>query len=73
MTRTSLLKTFLNTSTEVHAATHGIYAGLTEWKGAELPDNQEVQDEPHYFKGGYITGTLIRWGALIWMTSLVVS
>ncbi len=70
MTRKPLLDTFLNTSAEVHAATHGIYAGLTEWKGSELPDNPDVAAEPHYYKGGYIAGTLIRWGALIWIASV---
>ena len=34
--RSDLIDTFLNTSAEVHAATHGIYAGMTEWKGGYI-------------------------------------
>ena len=55
------MSTFLDTNTEIHAATHGIYAGMTEWKGMELPNNPDIQKEPHYFKGGYIAGTILRW------------
>jgi len=69
--RSDLLDTLFDTSAEVHAAVHGIYAGIDERKGAELPDIPDVTIEPHYFKGGYIAGTLIRWGALIWLASLV--
>ena len=65
MTRIELIETFLDTPAEVHAAVHGIYAGLTEWKGAELPDDAEVQDEPQYYRGGVIVGTLIRWAAIL--------
>lgn len=64
----NLIDEFLSTSAEVHAATHGIYAGITEWKGTELPDNPDIKIEPHYFKGGYIVGTLIRWIFLVLMT-----
>lgn len=63
----TFLDTFLDTPTEVHAATHGIYAGMTEWKGAELPDNPDVVAEPNYFRGGYIAGTLIRWGMAVFI------
>lgn len=65
------LPKLLPTPTEVRAATHGIYAGLTEWKGAELPSDPDIAAEPAYFKGGYIIGTLIRWGVLICLASLV--
>lgn len=64
----NLIDEFLNTSAEVHAATHGIYAGMTEWKGTELPDNPDIDIEPHYFKGGYVVGTLVRWVFLVIMT-----
>jgi len=60
-----MMSEFMNKIPEVHAMVHGIYAGLTEWKGSELPQNEDVRAEPHYFKGGYIVGTLMRWGALI--------
>ena len=56
---------FMNEIPEVHATVHGIYAGLAEWKGTELPQNEDIQAEPHYFKGGYIIGTLMRWCAIV--------
>jgi hypothetical protein len=59
------MSTFLDTNAEIHAVTHGIYAGMTEWKGMELPDNEDIQKEPHYFKGGYIAGTILRYLLLI--------
>lgn len=59
------LGTFLNDTAEIHAFVHGIYTGLTEWRGAEIPDNPDVRAEPHYYKGGYIFGTLLRWAAII--------
>jgi hypothetical protein len=62
----------MNTSAEVHATTHGIYAGLTEWKGTELPNNPDVQLEPHYYKGGYICGTLLRWTAILLLGSRIL-
>ncbi|RLG32919.1 hypothetical protein DRN97_06235 [Methanosarcinales archaeon] len=53
---------FLNTHAEVHAFVHGIYAGLTEWKGidSETMKNPDVIKEPHYAKGGYILGTFLK-------------
>lgn len=72
MTHKKLLSTFLNTSAEVHAAVHGIYAGMTEWKGTEIPDNPDINTEPHYFKGGYIVGTLIRWCIIIYLSSTMI-
>ena len=36
------IATFRDAAAEVHAATHGVYAGLTEWKGAELPDDADI-------------------------------
>jgi len=65
----STLSTFMNETAEIHAFVHGIYAGLTEWRGAQLPDNEDVITEPHYFKGGYIFGTLMRWVAIIYLGS----
>jgi len=65
MTRKDLIDTFVNTPVEAHAITHGIYAGLTEWKGTELPNNPDIILEPHYFKAGYICGTLLRWTAIL--------
>jgi len=56
------LSEFLNTYAEIHAFVLGIYCGLTEWKGldSETLNNPDVQKEPHYTRGGYIVGTLLR-------------
>ena len=63
MTQLSIFKEFLSTYQEIHAFIHGIYAGLTEWKGLEeaIWDNEDCYSEPHYVKGGYILGTIMRW------------
>ncbi|AGM11198.1 hypothetical protein M197_gp33 [Haloarcula hispanica tailed virus 2] len=53
---------FLSYAAEWHALTHGIYAGLRSRRPAPgpLPDNPDVEAEPHYYKGGYIIGTLLQ-------------
>lgn len=64
----NLFKTeFLNTYTEIHAFTIGIYVGLTEWKGIDdkTMQNPDVCAEIHYAYGGYITGTILRWVMII--------
>lgn len=57
---------FLSTAAERHAFVHGVYAGFRtrpfNLKAPDLPDNDDVQEEPHYFKGGYIIGTLVQFG-----------
>ena len=52
---------------EIHAFIHGLYCGLTEWRGidSETMKNEEVQKEPHYAKAGYIVGTLLRIAILV--------
>ena len=65
-----LLPEFMNTHEEVHAVTHGIYAGMTEWKG--MPDNQDVIKEPRYYKCGYIAGTMLRWSAILLIGSVMI-
>lgn len=59
----SLLNEFLSTHEEVHAFAHGIYAGLTEWKGidSETLKNPDVVAELHYARGGYCIGVILRW------------
>ena len=61
-----LLSEFLSTHAEVHAFVHGIYAGLTEWKGidSKTMQNPGVILGPHYTKGGYILGTMLRVGII---------
>lgn len=67
MNKKELLNEFLSTHQEIHAFVLGIYSGLTEWKGldSETMQNPDVEAEPHYAKGGYIIGTLIRWIMLL--------
>ena len=64
---TSSLEEFLSSYSELHAFTHGIYSGLVEWKGIKetMWEDVDCNTEPHYVKGGYILGTLIRWGFII--------
>ena len=67
MNQSSILSEFLSTHAEVHAFAHGIYSGLTEWKGidSETMQNPDVIREPHYAKGGYILGTMLRVGVIL--------
>jgi len=59
----------------VHAFVHGIYAGLTEWKGidSETMQNPDVIQEPHYVKGGYILGTMLRVGIILLIGKQILS
>ena len=52
----------LSYSAEWHAAAHGAYDGMRSWKArpGELPDNPDVQAEPHYYKGAYVIGTVLQ-------------
>lgn len=54
---------FLSTRREIHAFTHGLYAGMKDWKPSPggLPDNDDVQAEPHYYKGGFVVGTVLQF------------
>ena len=67
MSQSGLLSEFLSTHEEIHAFVHGIYAGMTEWKGidSETMKNPDVVVEPHYCKGGYILGTILRVGIIL--------
>lgn len=53
---------FMSYAAETHAIGHGLYHGLTSKSptATELPDNKDVQAEPHYFKGAYVVGTLLQ-------------
>jgi len=52
---------------EIHAFIHGLYCGLTEWRGidSETMKNEDVKKEPHYAKAGYIVGTLLRVAIIV--------
>jgi len=68
------LNEFLSTYAEIHAFVLGIYCGLTEWKGldSETLNNPDVQKEPHYAKGGYILGTLLRVAIILLIGAKVI-
>lgn len=52
----------LSYSAEWHALQHGLYDGLTSkpLTAPELPDNPDVQAEPHYYKISYVGGTVLQ-------------
>jgi len=53
---------FLSYAAEVHAFAIGLYNGMRSWRvrPTGLPDNDDVQTEPHYYKGAYVIGTLLQ-------------
>jgi len=53
---------FMSTHAEAHALAHGLYAGMRNRHAfpGDLPDNKDVQKEPHYYKGGYFIGTITQ-------------
>jgi hypothetical protein len=58
---------FLSYSVEWHAFAHGVYAGLRKKrpKPKGLPENEDVQREPAYYKGGFVLGTLLQAALVI--------
>lgn len=58
---------------EWHAFSHGVYDGLTtrprRWSKHEKPDNKDVEKEPHYYKGGFVIGSVIQIGAIAGLTA----
>ena len=67
-------KEFLSTYAEIHAFVHGIYAGMTEWKGIDCMtlQNPDVKKEPHYAKGGYILGTFLRIAIIVFLAKILI-
>ena len=65
---------FLSSYAEIHAFTHGIYAGLTEWKGIDSStmQNPDVLEEPHYAKGGFILGTFVRIAIIVLLSKTLL-
>lgn len=58
---------FLSTRPEWHATAHGLYDGMRTWKlrPTDLPNNNDVQNEPQYYKAFYVIGTLIQLAIVI--------
>jgi len=53
---------FLSTTTEWHSLALGVYDGMKTWRvrPKEMRDNKDVENEPHYYAGGYVVGTLLQ-------------
>lgn len=58
---------FLSWSGEWHALTHGVYKGLTSKAlvTPPVPEFEDVEKEPHYYRGGYVIGTLLQVALLV--------
>jgi hypothetical protein len=52
----------LSYAAEWHAFSHGVYDGMRSLRArpGDLPENEDVEKEPHYYKGAYIIGTLLQ-------------
>lgn len=56
-----VLQQFANTPPEVHAIAHGLYDGyFRSTDPGHIPKYDDVQAEPHYYKGGYLVGHLAQ-------------
>lgn len=53
---------FLSYAAEWHSVTHGVYMGLTTrpWRTPPEPAVDDVVKESHYYRGGYVIGTLLQ-------------
>lgn len=49
-------------SAEWHAFSHGVYHGFTTkpLSHPDPPDRDDVQKEPAYYRGGYVTGSVLQ-------------
>jgi hypothetical protein len=58
---------FLSYAAEWHAFSHGVFDGMRSPspRPGELPDNPDVEAEPHYYKGAYVIGTLLQLGIAV--------
>lgn len=47
---------------EWHAFAHGMYVGFTTkpWYTPTVPDNPDVAKELHYYRGGYVAGSVLQ-------------
>lgn len=65
---------FLSTRTELHAVGIGLYDGMRTWRHRpdSLPENEDVQAEPHYYKGAYVVGTVLQTTIAIIALLLIV-
>lgn len=58
---------FLSYGAEWHALAHGVYNGMRSLRArpGELPDRPDVRAEPHYYKGGYVAGTVLQLAVVV--------
>jgi hypothetical protein len=73
-----MIEEFLSSNREIHAFGIGVYHGfidIRDWSGLpdELPDeNDDVDREPHYAKGGYVLGAVLRIGCVLLLGSQII-
>lgn len=53
---------FLSYAAEWHSFTHGVFKGFTTqpFQTPPQPDNKDVKEESHYYRGGYLLGTALQ-------------
>lgn len=58
---------FLSYSAEWHSFVHGFYDGMRTVKPVtrKLPDNDDVQKEPAYYKGAFVIATFLQLGLAV--------
>lgn len=59
---TNPLTTFLDEPAEWHALSHGVYVGFTSHplQTPPTPKREDVRRESHYYRGGYVVGSLLQ-------------
>lgn len=57
---------------EWHAFVYGMYDGITSLRfdPGHAPDNPDVDQETHYYKGGFVVGTVFQWSAVLLIFAL---
>lgn len=52
----------LSYAAEWHALAIGLFNGMKGWRARPktMPDNSDVQAEPHYYATGYVIGTILQ-------------
>lgn len=65
---------FLSYAGEWHALSFGVYHGMKTWRVRPkgLPENDDIQSEPHYYTGGYVIGTLLQLGIVLLLATVTL-
>jgi len=58
---------FLSYAAEWHSFSIGFYDGMKSPKTRpkKLPENPDIQEEPHYYKGAYVLGTVLQLAIIV--------